>query len=78
MVSMSISSSFRPMSGANFSPVVALKLHATSGSLNISRSNSVLAGLAFWPSLVEPQRSSSPGHGPFLCLLQDSSLSYGC
>ena len=38
----------------------------------------VLAGLAFSPSSDELERSSSPGHGHFLCLLQENSLSYGC
>ena len=38
---------------------------------------SVLTGLAFSPSSDELERSLSPGHGHFLCLLQESSLSYG-
>ena len=38
----------------------------------------VLAGLAFAASSDEHERSSSPGHGHFLCLLQENSLSYGC
>ena len=38
----------------------------------------VLAGLAFSPSSDELERSSSPGHGHFLCLLQENSLSYWC
>ena len=38
----------------------------------------VLAGLAFSQSSDEFERSSPPGHGLFLCLLQENSLSYGC
>ena len=36
---------------------------------------SLFAGLAFWPFSNEHERSSSPGHGHFLCLLHGSSLS---
>ena len=73
MVSMSMSSSLSPMSGANLPPIVAWEVQATSGSLNFSKSN-----LAFSPSSDELDRSSSPGHGHFLCLLQENALSYGC
>ena len=38
----------------------------------------VLAVLAFSPSSDELERSSSPGHGHFLFLFQENSLSYGC
>ena len=38
----------------------------------------VLAGLAFSSSSDEFERSSSPGHGHFLCLLQENSSFYGC
>ena len=38
----------------------------------------VLAALAFSPSSDELDRSSSPGHGHFLCLRQENSLPYGC
>ena len=37
-----------------------------------------LASLAFSPSSSELESSSSTGHGHFRCLLQESSLSYGC
>ena len=39
MVSMTMSSPISPMSGANFPPIVARKVQATSGSLSFSRSN---------------------------------------
>ena len=72
MVLMSMPSSLRPMSGANFQSVVAWKVHATSGSLNFSASTLVLACLTFLPSSDKFERSSSPGHGHFLSLLQES------
>ena len=36
----------------------------------------VVAGLAFSPTSDEHERSSSPGHGHFLCLLQKNFLFY--
>ena len=47
MVSMSMSSSLSPMSGANFPPIVAWKVQATSGSLSFSRSNLSLGWFGF-------------------------------
>ena len=67
MVLMSMSSSLRLMSGVNFPHIVAWKVHATSWSLNFSRSNLSLGWLVFSPSLDELKKSSSPGHGQFLC-----------
>ena len=75
---MSMSPSLSPKSGALFPLIIACKVEAISGSFNFSKSTWVLAGLAFLPSSNELERSSSPGHGHFQCLLQDSSLSYGC
>ena len=46
--------------------------------LNFSRSNIILGWLAMSPSSDELKRSSSPGRGHFLCLPQESYLSYGC
>ena len=51
-------------------------LHTTSGFLNFSIPNLVLAGLAISPSSDELESSSSPGHGNFLCLFQENSLVY--
>ena len=47
MVLMSMSSSLSLTSGANFPPMVARKLQATSGSLNFSRSNLSLGWFGF-------------------------------
>ena len=47
MLSMSISSSLRLMSGANFLPIVAWNVPATSGFLNLSRSNLSLDWVGF-------------------------------
>ena len=69
MVSMSMSSSLSPMSGANFPHL------GPSASLD---QTFVLAGFAFSPSSDELEITSSPGHGHLLCLLQENSLSYGC
>ena len=80
MVSMSMSSSLSPMSGANFPPILSL-LEKCKPHLGPSASQDqtlFLAGLAFLPSSDELERSSSPGHGHFLCLLQENSLFYGC
>ena len=78
MVSMSMSSSLSPMSGANFLPIVALKCKPHLGPSASQDQAFALAGLAFSPSSDELERSSAPGHGHFLCLLQENSLSYGC
>ena len=43
------------------------------GPLTSQDQTLVLAGLAFSPSSDELERSSSPGHAHFLCLLQESS-----
>ena len=48
------------------------------GPLTSQDQTLVLTGLAFSPSSDELERSSSPGHGHFLCLLWESSLSYQC
>ena len=73
MVLMSMSSSLRPMSGVNFPHIVAWKCKPHLGPLTSHDQTLVLAGLAFSPSSAELKRSSSPGHGHFLCLLQESS-----
>ena len=75
MVLLSMSSSFRLMNGK------LLLLEKCMPHLGPSTSHGqilVLAGLGFSPSLDELKRSSSPGHGHFLCMLQESSLFYGC
>ena len=77
MLSMFMSSSLMLMGGANFPPIVAWTVPATSGFLNLSSSNLSLDWVGFLVSSNELERSSSPGHGHFLCLLQESSLSYG-
>ena len=65
---MSMSSSLSPISGANFPPIVACSPHL---GHSISQDQSlVLADLAFSPLSDELEKSSSPGHGHFLCLLQ--------
>ena len=61
------------MSGADFLPTVAWKVQATSGPSASQDQTLVLAGLAFSPSSDELEWSSSPGHGHFLCLLQEIS-----
>ena len=43
------------------------------GPLTSQDQTLVMAGLAFSPSSDELERSSSPGYGHFLCLLQKSS-----
>ena len=78
MVSMSMSSSLSPMSGANFPPIVFEKCKPHLGPSASQDQTLVLAGLAFSPSSDELERSSSLGHGHFLCLLQENSLFYGC
>ena len=79
MVSMSMSSSLSPMSGAKFPPIVLLEKYKPHLGPSASQDQTlVLAGLAFSSSSDELERSSSPGHGHFLCLLQENSLFYGC
>ena len=78
MVLMSMSSSLRPTSGVNFPHIVAWKVHATSSPLTSQDQTIILASFAFSPPSDELERSSSPGHGHFLCLLQESSQSYEC
>ena len=78
MVYRSISSSLSLMSGVNFSPIVAENFKPHLGPPASQDQTLVLAGLAFSPSSDDPERSSSPGHGHFLCLLQKNSLFYGC
>ena len=51
MISMSISSSLRPMFGENFPPTIALKVHTTLSPLISQDQTFVLAGFAFSPSL---------------------------
>ena len=140
MLSMSLSSSLGLMSGANFPPIIAWNVPATSGFLILSRSNLSLDWVGFlvffrrtrkviitrprgykieWSSVCSSFErfalnfmlnienvnvlksfitsglcsdsgialclrmfsksfiTSVPGHGHFLCLLQESSLSYG-
>ena len=48
MLSVSMLSSLRLMSGANFPPVVAGNVPATSGCLNLSRSNLSLDWVGFY------------------------------
>ena len=69
---MFMSSSLSPVSGANKN----CKPHLS--PLAFQDKTLVFAGLAFSPSSDELSRSSSPGHGHFLCLLEENSLSYGC
>ena len=78
MVSMSMSSSLSPMSGANFPPMLPEKCKPHLGPSASQDQTLVLAGLAFSPSSDELERSSLPGHGHLLCQLQENSLSYGC
>ena len=47
MVLMSVSSFLRPMTGANYPPIVAWKVHAPSGPFNFSRSNLRLGWFGF-------------------------------
>ena len=76
MVSMSMSSSLSPLSGANFHLSLLEKCEANLGPSASQDQTLILAGLTFSHS-SKLERSSSPGHGHFLCLLQESSLSYG-
>ena len=78
MVSMSMSSSLSPMSGANLHLLLLEKCKPHLGPSASQDQTVVLAGLAFSSSSDELERSSSPGHGHFLCLLQENSLFYGC
>ena len=78
MVLMPMSSSLSPMSGANFLPIVLEKCKPHLGPSTSQDQTLVLAGWVFSPSSDEFERSSSPGHGHFLCLLQESFLSNGC
>ena len=77
MVSMSMSLSLSPMTVANLNLSLLEKCKPRLGLSASQGQTLVLAGLAFSPSSDELERSS-PGHGRFLCLLQDKSLSYGC
>ena len=58
MLSMSMSSSLRLMSGANFPPIVAWNVPATSGFLSFSRSNLSLDLVGFLVIL----QTNSKGH----------------
>ena len=58
--------------------IVCIYLYPHLGSSASQNQTLVLAGLAFSSSLDELERSSSPGHGHFLCVLQENSLFYGC
>ena len=78
MVSVSMSLSLSPVTGAIFPPIIASEVQATSGSLSFQDQPLVLSGVAFSPSSDELERSSSPGHGHFLYLLQENSLFCGC
>ena len=73
MVLMSMSSSLRPMSGANFPPIVLGKCVQHLGPSTSQDQTIVLAGLAFLPSSGKPERSSLPGHSHFLCMPQEKS-----
>ena len=76
---MSMLSSLRLKSGTNSLPIPAWNVPATrvaSEFLNFLKSNLSVDWVAFWSSSDELERSSLPGHGHFLCLLQGSSLSY--
>ena len=70
MLSMSMPSSLRLMSSANFSLIGMCLPHL--GFLSSQGQT-----LAFSISSDELERSSPPDHSHFLCLLQESSLSYG-
>ena len=59
------------MSGANFPPIVLEKCKPHLGPSASLGQTLVLAGLAFSPSSDDLERSLSPGHGHFLCLLQE-------
>ena len=56
MVPVSMSSFLRRISGANFQPIVAWKAHATSGSLNFSRSNLSLCWVGVLAFYAPPQK----------------------
>ena len=73
MLSRSISSSLRLMSGANFPPIVAWNVPATF-FFNFQGQTSFLTGSVLWSASDELERSSSPSHGHFLYLLKESSL----
>ena len=83
-VKQQYSKSLRLMSGANFPPIVAWNLPATSRFLNLSSQTSVLTGLAFLSSSDELERSSSPGpeviklNGPVLAQVLYVSCSISC
>ena len=78
MVSMPMSSSLSPVSGANFPLKVAGKMKPHLGPSASQGQILVLAGSAFSPSSDELERSSLARHGHFLYLLQESFLFYGC
>ena len=67
MVLMSMSSSLSPMSGAIFIVSLLGKCKPHLGPSTSQDQTLVFAGLALSPSLDELERSSSPGHGHFLC-----------
>ena len=73
MILVSMSSTLRLMGGVNFPHIVAWKCMPHLGPLTSQDQTLVLAGLAFSPSSDELERSSSPDHGHFLCLLQECS-----
>ena len=74
--SMFMSSSLRLISG-DISHLLMLGICLPHlGFLTSQGQISVWIELAFWASLDELERSSSPSHGHFLCLLQENTMSY--
>ena len=74
MVLMSMSSSLCPLSGANLPLSLLEKCRPHIGPSTPQDQFLVLASLAFSSSSNELKKRSSPGHGHFLCLLQESYL----
>ena len=71
MVSMSMSLSLRPISGATFPPIGKCVPHLGPSTYQAQDQTLVLSGLAFSSSSDELEWSSSSGYGHFLCLLQE-------
>ena len=74
--SMSVSSLFMIVRGANFPPIIAWKVYNTSGSFSFSRSS--LSLVCFGLLILFRRRSSSASRGHFQCQLQENFVFWHC
>ena len=77
-VSMSVSSLFMMMTGANFPSIIAWKVSNTLGSFSFSRSNLNLVCFVLLIFLDEGGRSLSASCGHFQCLLLENLVFWHC